>query len=184
MIDARHFAVEDTLRNGEAVAIRAVRPDDRDRVAKAFRQLDPGSIYTRFFAFKSELSAAELAQIGAMDFLRDVMLIATIPVSGDEIVIGSARYIGNETADHAGTAEVAFTVEEDYQGLGLAGRLLAHLVEIARESGIERFEADVLPGNAPMLAVFSRSGLPMRRRRETGVVHLTLELKPPASNRA
>lgn len=181
MIDARHFAVEDTLRNGVAVTIRAVRPDDRDRIAKAFRGLDPESVYTRFFMFKNELSAAELAQVGTMDFSRDVMLIATIPDSGEEIVIGSARYVGNGRADGPRDAEVAFTVEEDYQGLGLARRLLAHLVAIARESGIARFEADVLPGNAPMLAVFSRSGLPMRQRRETGVVHLTLDLQP-ASN--
>ncbi len=179
MMDARNFAVEDTLRNGVVVTIRAVRADDRDRLVKAFGQLDRESIYTRFFTFKHELSATDLAKIGTMDFTRDVLLIATIPVSGDEVVIGSASYVGYGNRN----AEVAFTVEEDYQGLGLAGRLLAHLVAIARGSGIESFEADVLPGNAPMLAVFSRSGLPLRQRRETGVVHLTLDLQQ-APNRA
>lgn len=181
MIDARHFAVEDTLRNGVTVTIRSVRPDDRDRVATAFRGLDPQSVYTRFFTFKRELTAADLAQIDTLDFSREVMLIATIQRSGDEIVIGGARYIGNGGASSPRSAEVAFTVEEDYQGFGLAGRLLAHLVAIARASGIEAFEADVLPGNAPMLAVFSRSGLPVRQRRETGVVHLTLDLQPAPS---
>ena len=181
MIDARNFAVERTLRNGVAVTIRAARADDRERVADAFRRLDRESVYTRFFAFKHELSVAELARIGAMDFSSDVMLVATIAATDGEVVIGSARYIADAPSDGPRDAEVSFTVEEDYQGLGLAGRLLTHLVAIARHSGIERFTADVLPGNAPMLAVFSRSGLPMRQRRQTGVVHLTLELNAPSN---
>lgn len=75
---------------------------------------------------------------------RRVMLIATIRPAGDEIVIGSARYIGHNAADGPRVAEIAFTVEEDYRGFGIARRLLAHLTVIARESGIGRFEADVL----------------------------------------
>jgi hypothetical protein len=34
----------------------------------------------------------------------------------------------------------------------------------------------VLAENAPMLKVFKNSGLQMRARRESGVVHVTLEL--------
>ncbi|TMH62765.1 MAG: GNAT family N-acetyltransferase [Betaproteobacteria bacterium] len=71
---------------------------------------------------------------------------------------------------------MAFTVEEDYQGKGLAGRLIGHLIGIARQLGIARFEADVLSGNTAMLAVFARSALPMHQRREGGVVHITLAL--------
>ena len=50
---------------------------------------------------------------------------------------------------------------------------------MARRHGVTRFEADVLSGNAPMLAVFQRSGLPTQRRSEGGgVVHLTMALAP------
>ena len=176
MIVARSYLVRDKLRNGTRVIIRAVRPDDRERIVKAFGELERDSVYTRFFSYKNELTAADLSRLDTMDFVHEVMLLATIGSAGDQRVIGSAIYIEQDSADGKRAAEVAFTVEEDYQGLGIAGRLLAHLLAIARESGIERFEADVLPGNAPMLAVFSRSGLPMQQRREGGVVHVELAL--------
>jgi RimJ/RimL family protein N-acetyltransferase len=172
-MNARTFCAEESLRDGTRVTIRAARPDDRERIAKAFAGLDRESIYTRFFSYKTELREAELAQIDAMDFVRDVLLVVTVARDGDEIIVASARYIA---PGRAPVAEVAFTVEEDYQGRGLASRLLRHLIAIACHSGIERFEADVLAGNKAMLAVFERSGLPVRQQREGGVVHLELVL--------
>jgi RimJ/RimL family protein N-acetyltransferase len=67
-------------------------------------------------------------------------------------------------------------VEEDFQRRGIASELLRQLTDIARRSGVLRFEADVLPDNAPMLKVFRRSGLPMKKTRADGIVHLTLSL--------
>jgi GNAT superfamily N-acetyltransferase len=176
MKSARDFRVEHALRSGTPVTIRAVRTDDRERVASAFAQLDRESVYTRFFAYKSALSALELGRIDTMDFVRDVMLVATTGSDKGEIVIGSGRYVACDAADGIAAAEVAFIVEEDYQGLGVATRLLSHLVSIARRCGFERFEADVLSGNKAMLGVFARTGLPLKQRREGGVIHVTIDL--------
>ncbi|HKU45648.1 MAG TPA: GNAT family N-acetyltransferase, partial [Burkholderiales bacterium] len=74
------------------------------------------------------------------------------------------------------TVEIAFAVEEDYQRLGLASRLLRELAQLARANGVERFEAYVLPENASMLEVFRRSGFAMATKRDDGVVRVTLEL--------
>jgi GNAT superfamily N-acetyltransferase len=183
MIEARRFSAQETLRNGATVLVRAVRPDDRERIAQAFAKLDRESVYTRFFSYKQELSAAELGQIDVMDFVRDVMLVVTTTSDGREAVVASARSIARDEADGMQTAEVAFTVVEDYQGNGIAGRLLAHLARIARDNGIARLEADVLPGNTAMLTVFRKSGLPVTERREGGVVHLTLALRAPDGRR-
>ena len=176
MNSARDFRVEYTLRNGTSITLRAARPDDRERVANAFAQLDRETLYTRFFTYKNTLSAQELERIDTVDFVRDVMLVATTRSGNVEIVIGSGRYIANDAPHGIPTAEVAFVVEEDYQGLGIATRLMSYLVSIARDCGFERFEADVLSGNKPMLGVFARTGLPMRQRREGGVIHVTLDL--------
>jgi RimJ/RimL family protein N-acetyltransferase len=176
MKDARSYNALDTLRNGTPIVIRAVRADDRQRIAQAFAGLERESVYTRFFSIKPALSDAELGQIDAMDFVRDVMLVVTVSAAGAQTVIASARYIARDEADGSLTAEVAFTVEEDYQGNGIAGRLLGHLARIARDNGIARLEADVLPENGAMLAVFRKSGLPMNARRDGGVFHVTLAL--------
>jgi RimJ/RimL family protein N-acetyltransferase len=168
------------LRNGLAITLRPLRPDDRERIAAAVRALDRESIYLRLFSYRKELTEAGLDRIMAVDPAHDFVVLATVVAGADEVVIGSARYVA--AAGEAGrrTAEVAFMVEEDYRGLGIAGRLLARLAEIARGRGIAEFTAEVLPENKAMLGVFARCGWPMSRRSKDGVVHLTLELRPGA----
>jgi RimJ/RimL family protein N-acetyltransferase len=178
MTDLRDFSSTEKLRNGLAVTIRALRPDDRERIAKAVRQLDRESIYLRLFSYRGELTEAGLDRLMTFDPDREVALLVTIGAGVDEIVIGSGRYFATDAQGTARSAEVAFIVEEDYQGLGIAGRLLAHLTDIARRQGITVLEADVLAENKSMLAVFARSGLQMQQRRDGGVVHLSLSLSP------
>ena len=176
--DDRPFSRASALRDGTPVTIRVMRPDDRERIVRAFSQLDENTIYTRFFGFRKELPASALDRIATIDFDHVAGLLVTLGTGSDETVIGSATYVGIPTRDGAKAAEVAFTIEEDYQRQGLAGKLLAALTDLARRHGIARFEAEVLAGNAPMLSVFHRSGLPMRTRIEGGVVHATLDLLP------
>jgi GNAT superfamily N-acetyltransferase len=178
MTDPREFTSTETLRNGLAVTIRHLRADDRERMANAIRQLDPQSIYTRLFSHRSELTQSGLDRVMRVDPERDVALVVTTGEGPEEVVIGAGRYVGSGSGSGFGrrTAEVAFVVEEDFHGLGIAGRLLGHLVRIAREQGIAALEAEVLAENTAMLSVFRRFGLPMTTRREGGVVHLTLAL--------
>jgi GNAT superfamily N-acetyltransferase len=177
MVDPRDFACVETLRNGLVVTIRHLRADDRERIAKAVRQLDRESIYTRLFSYRSELTEAGLDRIMRVVPGSEVALVVTTAAGDDEIVIGSGRYVVSNPNAEERTAELAFVVEEDYQGLGIASRLLKHFGRIAREQGIVALDADVLTGNKSMLAVFTRSGLPMKKRIDGGSVHVTLSLR-------
>jgi RimJ/RimL family protein N-acetyltransferase len=174
-MDARSFIARDTLKDGTPVVFRAVRSDDTRRLVDAFAGLERSTVYTRFFGYKQELSAAELARIESMDFAEEVMIVATVAAGDEETIVGSGRYVATPGGPERGV-EVAFTVEEDYQGRGIASRLLRHLVAIARAQGFARLEADVLAENRPMLAVFERCGLPMRQQREGTTVHVSLSL--------
>ena len=141
---------------------------------EASGRLSPEAIYLRLFAPKKELTEAGLKRLIEVDFEREVALVATIGTGEQEVVIGGGRYVRAEAGGD--TAEVAFMVDGHYRGQGIAGRLVHHLAAIARGHGITGFTAEVLAENRPMLSVFARSGLPMQRRREGGVVHVELTL--------
>jgi RimJ/RimL family protein N-acetyltransferase len=165
-----------TLKSGLAARLRAVRPDDKGRFVDMFHNLSPESIYTRFFRIKKALTDDELRKITEVDFKDVVGLVVTIGGEENETIIGAGRYAAFDAPDGARSAEVSFTVEEDYAGQGIAGLLLRRLASIARSNGVVRFEAEVLPQNRPMLAVFEHSGLSPRLESEDDTLHVTMSL--------
>lgn len=176
MIDVHEHYLEDTLRDGRSIVIRATKADDRDRIRTAFSKLERQTIYTRWFSHKKELSEFELEEFTEPDSETMVALVATLLEDGEEVVIAGSRYMVYEGLHGIRSAEIAFTVKEEFQGHGLASRLLAELAHIARAKAIIRFEADVLPQNKAMLRVFEKSGMPMTLSREDGYIHVTLDL--------
>jgi len=180
-LDARRFSEKIVLPHGKAAIVRAIRPDDRDRLAAAFLALEPESVYLRYFTYKKELTEADLDRLCNPDFRERVVLVVTVGDGAKEVMIGAGGYVARDapdaTPDAKRVAEVAFVVGEAFRGQGIAGKLLAVLVPIARNDGIVQFEAEVLTRNAPMLEVFARSGLPMEQKHEDdSVVRLTLSL--------
>jgi GNAT superfamily N-acetyltransferase len=178
-LDTAKYLIQETLKDGSKVTIRAIHPDDTDRLVKAFLALEPQTIRLRFFYAKRSLTDADLRRLQKMDYQRDVGLAATVQNAGEEIIIGFGEYVARGES-----AEVAFVVEEDWQGRGIGSRLLQHLVRIALEHGVIQFEAEVLKENEPMLAVFRHSGLPMTTRNGDDAVLVTLVLDTPPSPEA
>jgi RimJ/RimL family protein N-acetyltransferase len=175
MTDAKNYAARETLKNGLQVSIRAIRPDDRERLLAAFKELDERTLYLRFFGPR-RVSQRDLTEAADVDFDRTVALVVCIQDVEGERIIGGGRYIAFGDVRPPDMAEVAFVVEEDYHGRGIAGMVLRHLAALAKEKGIVEFHAEVLPENKGMLAVFSRSGFPMKQEYDDGVTHVTLSL--------
>ncbi len=177
MIDGKNLKTSETLKNGLMVTIRAVRPSDKELFVEIFNNLDPETIYTRFFHRKSSLSETDLQALTEVDFIQNVVLIATIPGPEREGIIGVARYVLLQPGQEGQLrAEVAFTVEKEYQGQGLASRMMRHLVMIAREQGLKSLEAEVMADNISMFKVFNRSGLPMQTKYPDGDIVVILHL--------
>jgi RimJ/RimL family protein N-acetyltransferase len=169
------------LRDGTPVRIRLARADDRPKLEAAFEGLDRQTVYTRYFSFRKGLSEAEFERLEAADPDRYFLLVANVGSGADETVIAAANCVVLDAAGPGRRAEIAFTVEEDYQRQGLASQMLAAITEIARSRGITRFEADVLSHNQAMLAVFRRCGLPMATSSSGGIVHLVMDLSAAAT---
>jgi len=147
-------------------------------IRRAFQNLERDTVYTRFFGYKADVSDVDLARITGADFETRVALLATIGAGEDEVVIGGASYVVDDACTTGGrSAEVAFLVEEDFQGRGMASLLIRHIIAIARADGLDRLEADVLSRNLPMLHVLRRCGLPMTARHQADVIHATLSLR-------
>ncbi len=176
MIEAESFRVEETLKNGTPLTVRAIRPDDKEALREAFRGLERRTIYLRFFSHKKDLTEEELRRATEIDFRGEVGLIACVEEHGAERIVGAGRYFADDPDAPAGGAEVAFVVEEDFHGMGIAGLLLRHLAAVAQAQGIANLHAVVLPENRAMLRVFQRSGYPVSVTAGDGEVHVTLAL--------
>ena len=171
MTQAATYSVVETMRDGRSVVIRALKPEDRSAMLSAVGRVSAQSLYRRFFGPKRGFSETEVDFFVNVDFVKHVALVASVEESGKETVIGAGRYIVTEP----GSAEVAFAVVDEYQGKGIGTALLRHLELIARERRLDRLVAEVLPENAPMLAMFRRCGFVAKRSR--GAVHVALDLR-------
>ena len=167
--DAQNYCADLKLRDGSAIRIRAIRPDDQERLHEHFRGLSERSIYFRFMGIKRDLSPQDLKRLTELDFTTHVGLAATVTEKGRERFIGIGRYIRGADPHRA---EVAFAILDEFQGRGIGTLLLEHLSLIAEANGIAEFEADVLGDNRQMLEVFAHSGFKMDSSLDSGVVHL------------
>lgn len=167
------YQADDTLKDGGLIHLRAIAPDDRDRLTAHFHSLSEESIYYRFFGLKHRLSDSELAYLTQLDFVNHVGLVATLYQDGSEHFIGVARYIRGSDPKRA---EVAFAVADAHQGRGIASLMLDHLAGIARAAGIEAFDAIVLSDNRKMLEVLDHSGYAISHHAENGTIRVTMRL--------
>ncbi|MEU9932111.1 MULTISPECIES: bifunctional acetate--CoA ligase family protein/GNAT family N-acetyltransferase [Streptomyces] len=174
-----HWEADVVLRDGGTARIRPITTDDAERLVSFYEQVSDESKYYRFFAPYPRLSDRDVHRFTHHDYVDRVGLAVTI---GGEF-IGTVRYDrindqGRAASAPADEAEVAFLVQDAHQGRGVASALLEHIAAVARERGIRRFAAEVLPANNKMIKVFRDGGYTQRRSFEDGSVHLTLDLEP------
>ncbi|MFF1284714.1 GNAT family N-acetyltransferase [Streptomyces sp. NPDC058299] len=174
-----HWEADVVLRDGGTARIRPITVDDADRLVSFYEQVSDESKYYRFFAPYPRLSAKDVHRFTHHDFVDRVGLAATI---GGEF-IATVRYDrigadGMPASGPADEAEVAFLVQDAHQGRGVASALLEHVAAVARERGIRRFAAEVLPANSRMIKVFTDAGYTQKRSFEDGVVRLEFGLEP------
>ncbi|MET9320489.1 GNAT family N-acetyltransferase [Streptomyces sp. NPDC003038] len=180
-----HWEADVVLRDGGTARIRPITAEDAGRLVSFYEQVSDESKYYRFFAPYPRLSDRDVHRFTHHDYVDRVGLAATI---GGEF-IGTVRYDrigadGRPASGPADEAEVAFLVQDAHQGRGVASALLEHIGAVARERGIRRFAAEVLPANSKMIKVFTDAGYQQKRSFEDGSVHLTLDLEPTAESLA
>jgi RimJ/RimL family protein N-acetyltransferase len=174
MIDVREYEARETLKDGRTVIVRAIRPDDKTTILQGIGLFSDDSLYKRFHGAKSSLTDKELKFYTEIDYLHHVALLAVL--KDNDQAVGGGRFIAYDESLPLAGAELSFAVADKFQGLGVATIVLKHLIRIARETGIKKFEADVLGENTAMIRVFEKSGLPITKTPDGRNVHITMTL--------
>lgn len=160
------------------LVVRAIRPDDASALQAFHHRLSPDAVRSRFFGAHPRLSNEEARRFTAINTGEEVALVATL----DDQIVGVGRYIRIEAGD---AAEVAFVVQDGYQGHGIGTELLCLLARLGWDDGIRRFVADTFAENHAMLGVFRgtpRAVTVAETRRDGSVVHLTMAVTRPVSD--
>lgn len=170
--------VSAVLRDGTPVCLRAIRPDDKERLRIAFGRLSPRSVYQRFFHPINDLTPDALRHLTEIDFRDHVGLVLTVGEDADERLIAIGRFV--RVASARTCAELAVTVADEYQQRGAGTLLLGHLIGVARSVGVRELVAHVLDDNREMIEVLENSKLPLRQRFEDGIRRVVLSLDAEA----
>ncbi len=167
-----HWEADIVLADGATAHIRPITPDDAEMLVAFYARVSEESKYYRFFAPRPMLSERDVRNYTTVDNDDRVALIITV----GEKMIGVGRY--DRIGAGAPAAEVAFLVEDAHHGRGLGSVLLEHMAQAARERGVRKFVADVLPANRKMVKVFTDAGYSVEPTFEDGVLHVEFDIDP------
>jgi acetyl coenzyme A synthetase (ADP forming)-like protein len=173
------YEADVVLRDGRTLRLRPVRPDDDRRLLELFERMSEQSLYYRFMTVP-RIDLDKAAQFAHVDFEQQFVIVGD---AGGTLSAVAGYYRRDRTSDRA---EVAFAIADAEQGRGIGTRMLERLAEIARDHGVQTFDAYVLGENRRMMDVFLDSGFAATEHLEDRVFHVTvsLEATPQYAERA
>ena len=165
-----------SLRDGTPAMIWPLLPTDGQALREMFRRLSPESRQRRFLSALSDLDDAMIQRlVGKVDGVHHIALVLVVlPPDGEEWPVGVARLV-QDPADPA-SAEVAFTVADEWQGRGV-GTALAEALIRRRPAEVTRLRADVEAENLASLALLTRAGRMSSGVPRRGIVDVTVDLQ-------
>jgi RimJ/RimL family protein N-acetyltransferase len=169
-----------TLGDGARIHLRAIRPDDEERLISFHDHLSGQTAYQRFFNAWRHLPRDTAHFLANVDYRRRLALVAEHKEGACRTLVGVARY---DCTDQPDIAEIAFVIQDEWQNRGLGTIMLEALLTAAAERGIDRFRAYVLASNGRMLDMLTRFTDIRERHTEGGVTELLLTRRPPPTGR-
>lgn len=169
------ISAQHTFKNGITVRFRAIKPSDEEEMRRLFYRFSDKAIYYRYFAPIKTMPHAKMQAYVNVDY-RDVLsVVGLVGPPGQGRIIAEARFVRDRDKP---TGDVAFVVDEDYQGLGIATYLYHMLARLARLRGVRGMTADVLATNQAMMKVFEKGNYPISTRFEDGAYTLSISFEP------
>ena len=158
-----HLARTIRARDGSALLLRPIQPEDADLLQAFVRGLSAESRYLRFISVLSELPRRLLIRYTQLDHDREVALVAVAPDADPRgCIVGVVRYLLDADREHG---EFAITLADAWQGRGLGLILMQAIIEAARARRLRRIDGHVLSANTRMLALLRRLGFQVKTDR-------------------
>ena len=171
----------DTLEDGTEIFFRPVKPTDETALTEMLYSLSTESVHARFFTYTKTFPHKDIQQLTTIDYVRDLAIVGVVPgPAGEEQIVAIAQYFLDPSN---GSAEVAFVVQDEWQDKGMGSFLLRYISQIARQRGVRKFYAKVLPTNKAMLAVFMNSGYDVKTHFDGDAYTVTYDLEREDSAR-
>ena len=167
-----------TMKNGNQVTIRPIRPEDEPLMVKFHETLSDRTVYLRYFcslSLSQRVAHERLLRICFGDYDREMALVAerVDPATGERGIIGVGRI---NRLHGKNEAEVAVLVADQYQNLGLGNELLRRVVQIARKEKLSQVSAEMMPDNVAMQVIMKRLGFGVRTSEDLTSVRAFLDL--------
>lgn len=171
-------------RQGEALSLRPIRPEDEPLMVKFHGMLSERSVYMRYLhplQLTQRVAHERLSRICFIDYAREMALVAERTVPGVDAAAPDAREIlgvGRLSKTGGGNAEAEFAilVADSFQGQGLGTELLRRLVAIGREEGIGRIIGYISPENDAMQKIARKLGFTVHRAKDDDLMVAQLDL--------
>jgi acyl-CoA hydrolase/RimJ/RimL family protein N-acetyltransferase len=144
-----------TLRDGTEIFFRPTRPTDEPALTEMLYSLSTDSVRSRYFTHTVIFPHKDVQRMTNIDYVNDLAIVGVVPGPSGEEIVAIAQYFLDPNTE---SAEVAFIVQDEWQDKGMGTFLLDYITDVARQRGVARFYASVLPSNRPMLAIFYNSG--------------------------
>jgi acyl-CoA hydrolase/ribosomal protein S18 acetylase RimI-like enzyme len=167
-IETRH-----TFKDKLSVRFRAIKPSDEDQMRRLFYRFSDKAIYYRYFSPIKTMPHEKTQEYVNVDYRDALSIVALVGDPGQQTIIAEARFVKHKNKH---LMDVAFVVDETYQGYGIASHLYQMLAKLAKERGAQGMTADVLASNRAMLKVFEKGKFPVQARLEQGIYELTIDL--------
>jgi acyl-CoA hydrolase/RimJ/RimL family protein N-acetyltransferase len=161
------------FKGGMKVRFRAIKPSDEEEMRRLFYRFSDKSVYYRYFAPIKTMPHSKMQGYVNIDFSRAMSIVGVVGEPGQGHIIAEARFIKDQKRP---LADVAFVVDEQYQGMGIATYMYRMLIRLAKDRGIQRLTADVLASNKGMMKVFENGETTVTAKLDYGVYHLSIPL--------
>jgi acetyltransferase len=168
-----HLETRWQLPDGTDVTIRPIRPEDAEIEQAFVRHLSDESRYFRFMRALAELTPEMLVRFTQIDYDREMAFLACVTRDGSETEVGVARYVTNPDRR---SCEFAVVIADEWQGKGIASRLMTELMRVARERGLQVMQGEVLASNARMFHLMEGLGFVVGAGDDPSVHVVTKEL--------